>query len=84
MRVQVGISSLHANANSHYGTGKGTTMLDLYQYFRDKKLNFFMEFFSYIFTFLWIAPQLTFQNHRVLHLKLQIHFERLLILFGFL
>jgi TnpA family transposase len=26
MRVQVGVSSLHADANPHYGTGKGTTM----------------------------------------------------------
>lgn len=26
MRVQVGVSSIHAESNPHYGTGKGTTM----------------------------------------------------------
>ncbi|QDQ06941.1 hypothetical protein EKQ63_18285 [Bacillus sp. BD59S] len=26
MRMQIGVSSLHADANLHYGTGKGATI----------------------------------------------------------
>ncbi len=40
MRVQVGVSSLHADANPHYGTGKGTTM---YRFVSDQFSTFYTK-----------------------------------------
>ena len=40
MRVQVGVSSLHADANPHYGNGKGTTM---YRFVSDKFSTFYTK-----------------------------------------
>jgi len=34
MRMQLGVSSLHADANPHYGTGKGAT---IYRFTSDNK-----------------------------------------------
>jgi TnpA family transposase len=40
MRVQVGVSSLHADANPHYGTGKGAT---LYRFTSDQFSSFYTK-----------------------------------------
>lgn len=40
MRVQVGVSSLYADANPHYGTGKGTTM---YRFVSDQFSTFYTK-----------------------------------------
>lgn len=40
MRVQVGVSSLHADANPHYGTGKGTT---IYRFVSDQFSSFYTK-----------------------------------------
>lgn len=40
MRVQVGVSSLHADANPHYGTGKGTT---IYRFTSDQFSSFYTK-----------------------------------------
>lgn len=40
MRVQVGVSSLHADANPHYGTGKGATM---YRFVSDQFSTFYTK-----------------------------------------
>jgi TnpA family transposase len=40
MRVQVGVSSLHAESNPHYGTGKGTTM---YRFVSDQFSSFYTK-----------------------------------------
>jgi len=40
MRVQVGVSSLHAEANPHYGTGKGATM---YRFTSDQFSSFYTK-----------------------------------------
>ncbi len=40
MRVQVGVSSLHADANPHYGTGKGAT---LYRFTSDQYSSFYTK-----------------------------------------
>lgn len=40
MRVQVGVSSLHADTNPHYGTGKGTTM---YRFVSDQFSTFYTK-----------------------------------------
>jgi hypothetical protein len=40
MRVQVGVSSLHADANHHYGTGKGATM---YRFVNDQFSTFYTK-----------------------------------------
>lgn len=40
MRVQVGVSSLHAEANPHYGTGKGATM---YRFVSDQFSTFYTK-----------------------------------------
>ncbi|GGA43336.1 hypothetical protein GCM10011384_36390 [Psychrobacillus lasiicapitis] len=40
MRVQVGVSSLHANANPHYGSGKGAT---IYRFTSDQFSTFYTE-----------------------------------------
>ncbi|MEQ6375951.1 Tn3 family transposase [Bacillaceae bacterium S4-13-56] len=43
MRVQVGVSSLHAEANPHYGTGKGAT---IYRFTSDKFSSFYTKVIS--------------------------------------
>ncbi len=40
MRVQVGVSSLHADANPHYGTGKGAT---IYRFVSDQFSTFYTK-----------------------------------------
>lgn len=40
MRVQVGVSSLHADANPHYGTGKGAT---IYRFTSDQFSSFYTK-----------------------------------------
>lgn len=40
MRVQVGVSSLHADANPHYGTGKGAT---IYRFVSDQFSSFYTK-----------------------------------------
>jgi TnpA family transposase len=40
MRVQVGVSSLHSDANPHYGTGKGTT---IYRFTSDQFSSFYTK-----------------------------------------
>ncbi len=40
MHVQVGVSSLHADANPHYGTGKGTT---IYRFVSDQFSSFYTK-----------------------------------------
>lgn len=40
MREQVGVSSLHADANPHYGTGKGTT---IYRFTSDQFSSFYTK-----------------------------------------
>ncbi|EGO9014440.1 Tn3 family transposase, partial [Enterococcus faecalis] len=40
MRVQVGVSSLHAEANPHYGTGKGAT---IYRFTSDQFSSFYTK-----------------------------------------
>ena len=40
MRVQVGVSSLHADSNPHYGTGKGTT---IYRFTSDQFSSFYTK-----------------------------------------
>jgi len=40
MRVQVGVSSLHADTNPHYGTGKGATM---YRFVSDQFSTFYIK-----------------------------------------
>ena len=40
MRVQVGVSSLHADANPHYRTGKGTT---IYRFTSDQFSSFYTK-----------------------------------------
>ncbi|MFT9497650.1 Tn3 family transposase [Anaerosolibacter sp.] len=43
MRVQVGVSSLNADANPHYGTGKGATM---YRFVSDQFSTFYTKIIS--------------------------------------
>lgn len=40
MRIQVGVSSLHADSNPHYGTGKGATM---YRFVSDQFSTFYTK-----------------------------------------
>lgn len=40
LRVQVGVSSLNADSNPHYGTGKGTTM---YRFVSDQFSTFYTK-----------------------------------------
>lgn len=40
MRMQVGVSSLHAEANPHYGTGKGTT---IYRFTSDQFSSYYTK-----------------------------------------
>lgn len=40
MRVQIGVSSLHADANPHYGTGKGAT---IYRFVSDQFSTFYTK-----------------------------------------
>jgi len=40
MRVQIGVSSLHADANPHYGTGKGAT---IYRFISDQFSSFYTK-----------------------------------------
>ncbi|PEA06341.1 Tn3 family transposase, partial [Bacillus cereus] len=40
MRIQVGVSSLHADANPHYGTGKGAT---IYRFVSDQFSSFYTK-----------------------------------------
>lgn len=40
MRVQVGVSSLHADSNPHYGSGKGTT---IYRFTSDQYSSFYTK-----------------------------------------
>ncbi len=40
MRMQVGVSSLHADANPHYGTGKGTT---IYRFTSDQFSSYYTK-----------------------------------------
>jgi TnpA family transposase len=40
MRVQIGVSSLHADANPHYGTGKGAT---IYRFVSDQFSSFYTK-----------------------------------------
>lgn len=40
MRVQVGVSALHADANPHYGSGKGTT---IYRFVSDQFSSFYTK-----------------------------------------
>lgn len=40
MRVQVGVSSLHAESNPHYGTGKGAT---IYRFTSDQFSSFYTK-----------------------------------------
>lgn len=43
IRIQVGVSSLHADTNPHYGTGKGTTM---YRFISDQFSTFYTKFIN--------------------------------------
>lgn len=40
MRVQIGVSALHADANPHYGTGKGAT---IYRFVSDQFSTFYAK-----------------------------------------
>jgi len=40
MRVQIGVNALHADANPHYGTGKGAT---IYRFVSDQFSSFYTK-----------------------------------------
>ena len=40
MRVQIGVAALHADANPHYGTGKGAT---IYRFVSDQFSSFYTK-----------------------------------------